>query len=159
MRVLGIDPGFERVGISVVEHAEKKERLIYSECFKTSAKLPFPKRLLFISEEVHRVIKEFSPRALAIETLLFNTNQKTAMQVAEARGVIVYTAEKAGLDIFEYTPSQIKIALTGYGKAEKHQVADMVRRILGENLDGKIDDEMDAIATAMTCLASEKALK
>lgn len=159
MRVLGIDPGFDRVGISIIERGAKKEQLIYSECFKTSPKLAFSKRLLLISQEIDRVIEEFSPAALAIETLLFNTNQKTAMHVAEARGVIICGAEKAGMYIFEYTPSQIKIALTGYGKAEKYQVADMVRRILGEDLKERIDDEMDAIAIAMTCLASEKALK
>src|SRR3989338_6951575 len=112
MRILGIDPGFERLGVAILEKparnefhsggnkGDKKERVLFSECFKTSAKLEFPERLRLIGEEVKKIIKEYKPEVLAIETLYLSTNQKTAMRVAEARGVIIYEAQKAGLKIF-----------------------------------------------------------
>ena len=127
-RILGIDPGFERLGIAVLEksHSAKasrdKEQVIFSECFKTSAKLEFQERLCLIGGEVKRVIKKYQPEVLAIETLFLTTNQKTVMHVAEARGVVLYEASRTGLKIFETSPPQIKIATTGYGKANKEKV-------------------------------------
>jgi len=157
MKVLGIDPGFERVGIAVVEKEENsKETLLYSNCFKTDPKLPFSDRLLLIGKEVESVIKKNTPDALSIETLFFNTNQKTALKVSEARGVIVYEAKKYGLEIYEYTPLQIKNAVVGYGRASKNQVDAMVRQLISISDKVKQDDEIDAIAIALTCLASYK---
>jgi len=159
MRVLAIDPGFERVGIAILEKdTGASETLIYSSCFITDKALLFEERLLLIGKEILRVIGEYTPDALAIETLFFNTNQKTALRVSEARGVIVYTAKSNGLKIFEYTPLQIKIAVTGYGKAPKNQVADMTQKLISIPKKPKYDDEMDAIAIGLTCLASEKAV-
>jgi len=165
MRILGIDPGFERLGIAVLERntearPQGKERVIFSECFKTSAKLEFSERLILIGEEVRKIIKKYKPEILAIETLFFTTNQKTVMRVAEARGVVVYEASNAGLKIFEATPLQIKIAVTGYGRADKEQVMKMVK-ILVEIDKNKTppktgqasDDELDAIAIALTAFA------
>ena len=155
MRILGIDPGFERLGIAVLEKnkGDKKEKIIFSECFKTSNKLDFSKRLSLIGEEVKKIIKEYKPEVLSVETLFLNTNQKTVMHVAEARGVVVYEAALAGLKIFEASPPQIKIATTGYGKASKEQIMKMVR-ILGEIDKNKTsDDELDAIAIAITAFA------
>ena len=157
MRILGIDPGFERLGIAVLEknksgkspsaksYGGTMERVLFSECFKTSAKLEFSERLRLIGEEVKKIIKEYKPEVLAIETLFLNTNQKTVMRVAEARGVVIYEAAQAGLQIFEASPPQIKIATTGYGKKD-------------ENIDEdkKSDDELDAIAIALTAFAHLK---
>jgi len=156
MKVISIDPGFERVGIAVIEKTNTGEKLIYSECFKTPASLPFNQRLLMIGGEINSVIKKHEPRIMAIETLFFTSNQKTAMGVAEARGVMVYQGALSGLDIREYTPLQIKIATTGYGKASKNQVMDMVKKLIHikEKKEKLLDDEYDAIAIGLTCTAS-----
>ena len=157
MIVLGIDPGFERLGIAVVEKsfgpAQDKERVVFSTCFKTSAKLDFSERLVLIGEEVSRVIKKYKPEVLAIETLFLTTNQKTVMHVAEARGVVIYESAKANLKIHEFSPPQIKVATTGYGKASKEQIIKMVKMLVDIDVAKKSDDEMDAVAVALTALA------
>jgi crossover junction endodeoxyribonuclease RuvC len=162
MIILGIDPGYERLGIAILEKTkgDKKERVLFSECFKTSAKLVFSERLQLIGEEVRKIIKEYKPETLSIETLFLTTNQKTVMRVAEARGVAIYEAARAGLKIFEASPLQIKTATTGYGKSDKMQVIKMVK-ILVEIDNSKTrkgarqesDDELDAIAIALTAFA------
>lgn len=155
--ILGIDPGFERIGIAVIQRVPKeKDALLYSNCFKTSAKIPFHKRLAAIGAEIERVIAEYQPQALAIEKLYFTTNQKTVMGVAEARGVIVYSAARNDLAVFEYTPPQIKVAVTGYGKADKGMVGMMVPKLIQIDSDISSDDELDAIAIGLTCLACER---
>jgi len=156
MKILAIDPGFERIGIAIIEKTLlKKDILIYSECFKTSAKIPFPERLRNIGLELEKIIKKYKPKVLAIEKLYFTTNQKTVMGVSEARGVMVYTAAKNNLTVYEYTPPQIKVAVTGYGKASKENVMSMVPKLIDINKDIKSDDELDAIAIGLTCLACE----
>ncbi len=157
MRILGIDPGYERIGIVILEKEGGKDTLVYSDCFKTSASLPFHKRLALIGEEVRRVVDKYKPEVLAIETLLFNSNKKTAMMVAEARGVMVYEGSLKNLDLCEYTPLQIKMAVTGYGRADKNQVNMMVKQLISIEKDVKYDDEMDAIAICLTCSASHRA--
>ena len=162
MRILGIDPGFERLGIAILEKNknDKKERVLFSECFKTSAKLEFSERLHLIGMEVKRVIKKYKPEVLSVETLFLNTNHKTVMRVAEARGVAIYEATRAGLKIFEASPTQIKIATTGYGRASKEEIIKMVK-ILVEIDNSKTrqkngqesDDELDAVAIALTAFA------
>lgn len=161
MRILGIDPGFERLGIAVLERntearpqgTQGKECVIFSECFKTSTKLEFSERLKLIGEKVRKIIKKYKPEVLAIETLFLNTNQKTVMRVAEARGAVIYEAACAGLKIFEASPPQIKIATTGYGKANKEQVMKMVKILVEIDNLKKSDDELDAIAIALTAFA------
>lgn len=154
MKILGIDPGFERVGIAVVEkELNKKDKVIYSECFKTSAKLDFNQRLKLIGEKINSILEEYSPKVLAIETLFLNTNQKTAMHVAEARGVIVYEGIKKGLEIFEASPPQIKMAITSYGRAGKEDVIKMVKLLTSVDKNKTSDDELDAIAIALTASA------
>lgn len=156
-RILSIDPGFERVGIAIIEKTYlKKDMLVYSECFKTRADIPFPERLRNIGTEVEKVIKKYKPEVLAIEKLYFTTNQKTAMGVSEARGAIVYIASKNGLSVCEYTPPQIKVAVTGYGKASKGMIMSMVPKLIDIKTVIKSDDELDAIAIGLTCLACEK---
>lgn len=155
MRILGIDPGFERLGIAVLEK-NTNETVIFSECFKTSSKLDFPERLRLIGEEVKKIIQKYKPEVLAIETLFLNTNQKTVMRVAEARGVVVYEASREGLRIFEASPLQIKIATTGYGRADKTQVMKMLKMLVKIDAKKTSDDELDAIAIALTAFAHLK---
>lgn len=157
MNILAIDPGFERIGIAIIKHEQKeKDVLVYSTCFKTSAKIPFNERLKAIGEEVEKIIKKYKPEVLAIEKLFFTTNQKTVMGVSEARGVIVYMASLFGLRVFEYTPPQIKVAVTGYGKADKNMVMSMVFKLIKMDTKTNSDDELDAISVGLTCLACEK---
>lgn len=159
MRVLGIDPGYERLGIAVVEKQNNKEVVVYSECFHTPKELPFHERLFLLGEKIRTIIEEHEPQALAIETLVFNTNQKTAIHVAEARGVVLYEGSRRKLEVYEFTPLQIKIATTGHGRSDKKQVTEMVKKLVKiEKKDAK-DDEYDAIACALTCLASYRVLR
>jgi len=159
MKVLSIDPGYERVGIAVLEKTSAGsggEELIYSECFKTSKELPFTQRLELVGNEVERVIKQYKPEAFAIEKLFFNTNQKTATNVSEVRGALIYIALKNKLKVFEYTPLQIKVAVAGDGHGDKEQVIAMVKNLIKIEKEIKYDDEYDAIAVGLTCSASER---
>jgi crossover junction endodeoxyribonuclease RuvC len=156
MRILAIDPGFERIGIAILDKTLKpKHELVYSSCFKTSAKIPFHERLTLIGNEIEKIIKKYKPGALAIEKLYFTNNQKTVMGVSEARGVVVYSASRNGLLVFEYTPPQIKIAVTGYGRSTKEGVMSMVTKLISITTNTTSDDELDAIAIGITCLACE----
>lgn len=160
MKIISIDPGYERVGIAILEknQGDKKETVVFSECFKTSSKISFHDRLLLIGKQIEKIIKKYDPCALAIEKLFFETNQKTAMHVSEARGMMIYIGKKNNLKIFEYTPLQIKSAVTGYGKADKNMVMDMIPKIVHMKKETKSDDELDAVAIGVTCIASEKDL-
>ena len=155
--ILGIDPGFERLGISIIyKQKGKKEELLHSECFKTKAALPFNKRLEQIGDQIENIIEKYKPDILGIENLFLTTNQTTVMRVAETRGVIIYIAEKNNLLIREYTPLQIKMAVTGYGKADKKQVMSMVSKLIDLKGVKTSDDELDAIAVGLTTIAYEK---
>lgn len=153
MKVLAIDPGYGRCGVAVLEKLNGKESLLYSACIETSASSPFAERLSFTVDECIRVLETYKPAALAMERLFFNTNQKTALQVAEVRGALLHAAEHAGIPVFEYTPGQVKSATTGFGKADKKGVAHMLHALL--RIEKKIthDDEYDAIAVGVTHLA------
>jgi len=154
MKILAIDPGFERIGIAILEKKLGKEELVYSECFKTSVALSFSLRLRAIGEKIKKTIENFNPQELAIETLIFNTNQKTVMKVSEARGVILYEASLQNIKIFEYTPLQVKIAVTGYGRATKNQVTSLVKKLIVIPDKKRLDDEYDAIAIGLTHMAT-----
>lgn len=157
VRVLAIDPGYERLGIAIVERdVTGKDVLLFSECFQTPAEAPFSTRLHMLGQEISRIIEEFKPTTLGIETLFMTSNQKTVMRVSEARGVVIYEAAKKGLLICEYSPLQIKIATTGYGRSDKKQVISMIPRLVMIEKNIKHDDEYDAIACAITCLASQR---
>ena len=156
LRVIGIDPGYERIGISVVEKTHTGEILLFSECVVTNRKDPHHKRLNTLGIAVTEAIHTYKPTRFAIEKLYFNTNQKTALQVAEARGVLLYIASQENLDVFEYSPLQVKTAVTGYGRADKKQMMAMVSRLISIDKKIQFDDEFDAIAIALTCVASEK---
>ncbi|KKU76514.1 MAG: Crossover junction endodeoxyribonuclease RuvC [Parcubacteria group bacterium GW2011_GWA2_47_64] len=159
MIILGIDPGFERMGCAVLEKSPGGEKLIYSTCLVSSRSDAHEKRLLGLAEGLKKIIKKFNPDTMAIEKLFFSANQKTALKVAEARGVALLLAAENDLKVFEFTPLEVKMAMTGYGRAEKDQVRKMVLAILKINTDkkfasssGKLDDEIDAIAIALACL-------
>ena len=155
MRVLAIDPGYERIGIAVVEKKERqKEVLVFSECFQTSASLDFVTRLGLIGARIRDVLAEYSVDMLAIEGLFFSKNTKTALKVSEARGVILFQAVDRGVSVFEYTPNQIKVAVTGYGKATKNDIHHMIHRLIKLDDRKRIDDEIDAIAIGLTLFAS-----
>lgn len=154
MKILAIDPGYERLGIAVLEKGVKENPvLIFSECFKTSAKEKHSVRLAKIQNRILEIIKKFGPSQLAIEELFFNTNQKTALRVAEARGVIIATAKNADLEVFEYKPQEIKVAVTGNGRSDKNSIIKMIPLLIKINTNVKIDDEFDAIACGLTHLA------
>jgi crossover junction endodeoxyribonuclease RuvC len=156
MKILGIDPGYERVGIAIIEKNSVADVLIHSECYKTPPSLPHSERLLLIGKRLREIIATFSPEVLAIETLFFNSNQKTAMPVAEARGVIIYCCQEHGLGVVEFSPPQIKSASTGYGKADKSQIKNMVTKLIRITKKITHDDEYDAIAVAITASATSK---
>lgn len=154
MKIIAIDPGYERVGIAILEKENGKESLLFSECFKTLASESNQERLRQIGNEICFLIKKHQPEIMGIENLFFKTNAKTAMKVSEARGVMLYEAAKNNLKIAEFTPLQIKVAVTGYGKSDKEQVKEMVKRLIKINKVIKYDDEYDAIAVGLTLFAS-----
>ena len=158
MRILGIDPGYAIVGFGVLDADRGKARLVRCGAINTQAGTPMPLRLLQIQEDMETLIRDFSPEVMAIEELFFNTNVTTAIGVAQARGVILATAARLGVRIFEYSPSQVKIAVVGYGKAEKRQVMDMTKRILGLSAVPKPDDAADAVAIALCHARSRTSL-
>ncbi len=149
MKILGIDPGYDRVGIAIIENGI----LIHSECFSTCPKDTFHKRLKEIGQRINDVIKTFSPDVMALESLFITKNQKTAMRVAEARGVISYEACLKNIEIYEYSPPQIKVAVTGHGGSDKSQIIKMIPLLLKIKAKKALDDEYDAIAVALTCQA------
>ena len=156
MIILGIDPGIGRCGWGVIENKDSKFKAKDYGCIETSSSKKVEERLLIISEEIDRLIKENSPDVLAIEELFFGTNSKTAFVVGQARGVILLEASRNKIPISVYTPLQVKIALTGYGRADKNQIAQMVKIILKLEKIPKIDDTADALAVALTHAFSAK---
>ena len=158
MRILGIDPGYAIVGFGVLDADRGKARLVRCGAINTQAGTPMPLRLLQIQEDMETLIRDFSPEVMAIEELFFNTNVTTAIGVAQARGVILATAARLGVHIFEYSPSQVKIAVVGYGKAEKRQVMEMTKGILGLSAVPKPDDAADAVAIALCHARSRTSL-
>ncbi len=153
MVILGIDPGYERLGLAVVDQENSKTKLLYSDCFTTNKKSLFNERLLSLGIEIERVIKEWKPDFVATEKLFFTVNQKTAMNVAEARGAINYLCAKHKLPVIEYTPLEIKTCITGYGSADKKQMTSMIPHLIKIDKKIKYDDEYDAIGVALTHLA------
>ena len=158
MVVLGIDPGYAIVGFGVLEKVRGNVRLLACGAINTPAGLPLSKRLLQISQDMATLIGQFSPDVMAIEKLYFGNNVTTGIGVAQARGVVLTEAEREGLTIVEYDPSQVKSAVTGCGKAEKRQVMDMTRRLLHLDALPKPDDAADAIAIALCHARSSASL-
>lgn len=154
MILLAIDPGFERLGIAVIQKEKgQKEKLLHSECFHTSPKEPFEKRLVLLGDKIQTITQTYKPELLSIETLFIETNQKTGMHVAEARGVVLYECARTNMTVAEYSPLQIKLAVTGYGKSDKKQVMSMVPKLIPVSNQITSDDELDAIAIGLTAIA------
>lgn len=152
MKIIGVDPGYDRFGVSVVEKKDGKETLLFSDCVKTDKYADFSERLVVVGNAFEELVQTWNPDGVAVETLYITKNQKTAMRVSEARGVCMYIAGKHRLYVFEYTPIQIKETICGYGRADKKQVADMIQRTISLPPKKRLDDEYDAIAVAFTCL-------
>ena len=150
MRVLGIDPGYAIVGWGVVEYTSNRFAPIGYGAVITEKDTPFEQRLVEIYESVFDICKRYQPEALSIEKLYYQHNQTTVIGVAEARGVILLAAAQCGVPIYEYTPMQVKQAITGYGKAVKKQVQEMTRVLLHLSAVPKPDDTADALAMAIT---------
>ena len=149
MIILGIDPGIAIVGWGVIEYEASKFRVLGYGSITTPAGMETPKRLAILDAELKEIIEKYKPRQMAIEELFWNTNQKTGIRVAEARGVLLCRAQREGLAISEYTPLQVKQSVVGYGRAEKKQVITMVTMILNLPAPPKPDDTADALAIAV----------
>ena len=156
MRVLAIDPGYDRLGVAVIERAEGGERLLFSICLGSSRGAPLSTRLGELGKELVSLFTQYTPTHLAIETLFFNKNVKTAIDVAQARGMVLYLAELHRCKICEYSPQAIKVAITGYGNSDKTAVIAMTKRLIKNAPTSAHDDEYDAIAVGVTCLAHER---
>ena len=150
MIILGIDPGFAIVGYGVLDYDGHDIKLVTYGSVTTDAGTPFPLRLCDIYDDMNSIISTYHPDVMSIERLYFTTNQKTGIDVAQARGVIMLAAQKAGIEIHEYTPLQVKQSVTGYGKAHKPQVMEMTRSILHLKAVPQPDDTADALALAIT---------
>ena len=158
LRIVGIDPGLATVGFSIVDVEKSRMRLVTCGVISTPAHTSLSSRLDRIFEDMNDLISSFSPDVMSIEELFFNTNITTGIAVAHARGVILLSAYRAGVQVFEYTPLQVKQAVVGYGRAEKNQVIDMVRRILALPAAPKPDDAADAVALAICHARSSTSL-
>lgn len=157
MVILGIDPGLAITGYGLIEIKKRggrggaKIQMIDFGCVKTSAKTVFAQRLEIIYDQLQQLVKKYQPDKIAIEKLFFAKNVKTAMQVGEARGVVTLVAIQNKIPIAEFTPLQVKQALTGYGQASKDQIQKMIKAVLGLKEAPKSDDSADALAIAITC--------
>ena len=158
MIILGIDPGVATIGFGVIDATRQANRLIQYGTITTPAGIPLSQRLLQISRDMDELISTFRPDEMAIEELFFNTNITTGISVAHARGIILLAAYRGGVRVFEYTPLQVKQAVVGYGRAEKKQVIDMVKRILNLPSAPKPDDAADAVALAICHARSSTSL-
>ena len=149
MIILGIDPGYATTGFGLISADRGQYRLLQYGTITTPADLPFPERLNMLFEDMNRLLEVTKPEAVAVEELFWGHNITTGIGVSHGRGVILLAIQRAGLPLYEYTPMQVKQAVVGYGKAEKHQVMDMTKRILKLPAVPKPDDAADAVAIAL----------
>ena len=156
MRILGIDPGIGRTGFGIIDTSGQKLTAVSYGCIETAAKTEMGRRLTDLYDQITGLIEEHKPEAVGIEDLFFNTNAKTALIVGQARGVIMLAVSKSKVPLAVYTPLQVKMAVTGYGRAEKGQVAQMVKNLLKLESIPKLDDTTDALAIAVTHAFSYK---
>lgn len=152
-RVLGIDPGFDRLGLAVLEGDPSKPTYVWSTCVRIQKGTP-SERLAVVYNAIVETISTYDPTSAGIEGLFFSTNKKTALSVAEARGAVLSALGNAHLLVTEFTPAQVKIAVTGYGSADKKAVSGMVPKLLTLPTKKRLDDEFDAIAVALACLST-----
>jgi crossover junction endodeoxyribonuclease RuvC len=148
MKILGIDPGIGRCGFAILEQTSKKIEMRQCGCIVTNVGDPEPTRLFEIKKDLSSIIEKWQPDKVAIESLFFISNQKTAISVAQARGVVIVTCAEAGLPIIDITPLQVKMSVTGFGKADKKQIQTMIVKLLNLKKIPKPDDAADAVAIA-----------
>ena len=158
MRILGIDPGYATIGFGLIESQRGQCAPLRYGAVTTPADADFPYRLQLLYEDMLQLLKELQPEAVAIEELFFNTNITTGIQVAHGRGIILLACQQSGVQIFEYSPSQVKQAVAGYGNATKHQVMDMTRRLLHLSAIPRPDDAADGLALAICHARSRTSL-
>jgi len=156
VKILACDPGYDRLGLAVLERINGNDTLLYSACVQTDRSEEIPERLLEIGKAVEEAINTYAPTTVALETLFFNKNIKTAIVVAEVRGIIIYLARLHTCNVVEFGPQEIKIAVTGYGKSDKGAVIGMVKRLVKNVPEKALDDEYDAIAVGVTALAHSR---
>jgi crossover junction endodeoxyribonuclease RuvC len=149
MRILAIDPGYDRCGVAVIE---QETDVLHSECIETSKKDAHEQRLASVYNKLEKVIDTWKPEALALETLFFSVNKKSAIKVAEARGVVLLLAGRKNIPVVELSPQEVKLSMTGVGNAGKEQVQKMVGLVLKTDVSKKIDDEVDAIALGLASI-------
>ena len=149
MRILGIDPGIAIVGFGLIESDRATQRMLQYGAITTPKELPLAERLVQIADDMEELIVQLKPDAIAVEELFFNTNITTGISVAHGRGVILLAGQMSGVPMFEYTPLQVKQAITGYGRADKKQMMEMVKRLLNLKETAKPDDASDALALAI----------
>ena len=154
MRIIGIDPGYAIVGWGIVDYEGSRFRVVDYGAVITQAGLPLERRIEMIYDGLAEILKAYNPQLMAVEKLFFTTNQKTAIDVAQARGAIMLCAIKHGAQLYEYTPLQVKQSVTGYGKADKNQVQQMTKTLLALPAIPKPDDTADALAIAICCAHS-----
>jgi crossover junction endodeoxyribonuclease RuvC len=152
-RVLGIDPGFDRLGIAIIEGDPSKPVYVWSDCVHIP-KGTQSERLACVYTTIEKIVTEYTPTSCGIEGLFFSTNKKTALSVAEARGAVLSALGNSHISVFEFSPAQVKLAVTGYGKADKVAVSAMVPKLLTLPPKKRVDDEFDAIAVALACLST-----
>ena len=153
-KILAIDPGYDRIGVALLARDESgRDVCLFSTCVQTDRKASHHERLFTAGDAVRKIILEHEPTVFAIEKIFFQNNAKTAMLVAEARGIMLFLARLHNLEIHEYTPQEIKVAMTGHGGSDKKAVTDMVKRLVKNVPEKALDDEYDAIAIGVTCLA------
>ncbi len=150
MRIIGVDPGYAIVGFGILDYDKNRFKIVDFGAITTDAKTPFDLRLKTIYDDMCEILDAYMPDEMGIEKLFFNTNQKTGIDVAQARGVTLLAAVQRGIGISEYTPLQVKQSVVGYGRAEKKQVQELTRSILGLAQVPKPDDTADALAIAIT---------
>lgn len=153
MRVISVDPGYDRLGVAVMELINGSEKVLFSTCLQTDKTDSLPLRIKSIGTGFLKILNEYQPDTLAIETIFFNKNINTAIGVAQARGAVIYLAQANKCQVYEFGPQEIKVAITGYGKSDKKAVIDMILRLIPDAPQKALDDEYDAIGIGITCLA------
>lgn len=156
MPTLGIDPGIASTGYGLIKEDGERLKVIDYGCIKTQSSLENTSRLKILYRELKAIVKKYKPKAIAIEKLFFAANRKTAMAVGQAKGIVILAAAEMNLKVIEYTPLEIKVAITGYGKADKKQMQSMVKTLLKLKSIPKPDDAADALAVAICHLHSYK---
>ncbi len=157
-KVLAADPGYDRLGLAILVREGTKEKVLVSLCATSTKGSSLSERIAELEVQVSALLNEYSPDAVAFEKIFFNQSTSTALGVAEVRGMLETLAGQRKLQVFQYSPQEVKIAVTGYGKSDKRAVATMIEKLVVLPAGPRLDDEIDAIAVGITCLSSTRNL-